>query len=107
MDEGKKVLFPDELIEDKVIETTIFPVNSKTVGIAVLSHKEGPAHILRIYQLLYNKESESYEPIQELAAFTFKRRDELTDFLDDLPHLNGLEMLMLLNPIGPNQEYLN
>src|SRR5690625_1198048 len=99
MNENKSVVYPNELLENMRVEGTIFPENASDVGIATLSHEVGSAHILRIYQLLFNNEADAYDLVQELAAFTFQDRIELVSFLEDLPHLNGLEMLMLLNPL--------
>lgn len=100
MYQDKKVVYPNELLENMRAEGTIFPDNATDVGVATLSHQDGENHILRIYQLLFNHEESTYEPVQELAAFNFMSRNELVRFLDDLPHFNGLEMLMLLNPLS-------
>lgn len=91
IDSSKKVTFPD---------------SNEQIGIAALSERDGSNHILRIYQLVYNEE-ELFEPIQELAAFSFLDREELTSFLERLPSISGLEMLMLLNPLTFNQGHLN
>src|SRR5699024_1619657 len=99
MKQDKKVLYPNKLIEEMRVEGTIFPENASQFGVATLSHQDGSAHVLRIYQLLFNNEENAYDLVQELAAFTFQDRIELVSFLEDLPHLNGLEMLMLLNPL--------
>lgn len=99
MKQDKKVLYPNKLLEEMRVEGTIFPENASQFGVATLSHQDGSAHVLRIYQLLFNNEADAYDLVQELAAFTFQDRIELISFLEDLPHLNGLEMLMLLNPI--------
>lgn len=72
------------------IESTIFSPNTSEIGVAILSEKNSSDHVLRIYQLLFNNEKETYNLVQDLAAFTFKHRNELTTFLNDLPHLNGL-----------------
>jgi len=102
MYKDKKVVYPNKLLEEMRVEGTIFPENASPVGVATLSHHDGSAHILRIYQLLFNNEEGAYDLVQELAAFTFPDRKELVSFLDDLPHLNGLEMLMLLHPLDQN-----
>lgn len=102
-----KVIYPNELLAEMNVEGTIFPESSSPIGVANLSHQEGSSHVLRIYQLLFNNDQNAYEFVQELTAFTFNSRQELIDFLESLPHLNGLEMLMLLNPLQQTQEYLN
>lgn len=101
--DNHKVLYPNQLLEEMRVERTIFPENASQFGVATLSHHDGSTHILRIYQLLFNDNEDAYEIVQELAAFTFLDRTELVNFLNDLPHLNGLEMLMLLNPLDLNK----
>lgn len=103
----KKVIFPDELLEDMTVEKTIFTEILNEIGIAMLSQLDGSANVLRIYQLMYNKVNESYEVLQELAAFTFEKRRELLTFLRGFPNLSGIEMLLLLNPINLNNTSLN
>ncbi|GAB3042120.1 hypothetical protein [Virgibacillus ainsalahensis] len=98
MNSEKTVYFPDELLENRQIETTIFTPLNDLIGVAALSEQEGPTFILRLFQLTVF-EGETYEPIQELAAFSFQSREELDSFLERLPDLTGLEMLMLLNPL--------
>jgi len=102
MENEKRVIHP-EWLSDLKIERTIFSENDSQVGVATLSQEEHSEHILRIFQLLFNYDENAYEYIQELAAFTFQNRAELVYFLDKLPHLTGLEMLMLLNPLHPNE----
>lgn len=82
------------------IERTFFPSNSDEVGVAVLSHIENEERIIHIYQLVLNMKSNVFEPTQEMASFAFEGSDDFFYFLDKLPNLTGLEMLMLLNPIS-------
>lgn len=104
MDITRNVVFPNEMLEEMNIEDTFFPTNSDEVGVAVLSHIQDSAHIMRIYQLILNNESNSFEPVQEMASFSFGGRVHFDDFLRMLPNLTGLEMLMLLNPIELQQD---
>ena len=97
---SKNVVFPDELLENKKIETTIFPEENGLIGVAVLSEvAENSIHVLRIYQMFWFNEEEAFSPVQELAAFSFPSREEFDDFLMRLPEISGLEMLMLVNPL--------
>lgn len=100
MDTNRAVNFSNELLRDMTIERTFFPSNSDEVGVAVLSHIENEEHITRIYQLVLNMKSNVFEPTQEMASFAFESSDDFFYFLDKLPNLTGLEMLMLLNPIS-------
>ncbi|HLR51707.1 MAG TPA: hypothetical protein VK072_02410 [Candidatus Avamphibacillus sp.] len=97
---AKNVVFPDELLENKKIETTIFTEENDLLGVAVLSEvADNSIHVLRIYQMFWFNEEKAFSPVQELAAFSFPNREELDDFLMRLPEISGLEMLMLVNPL--------
>lgn len=97
---SKRVVFPDELLEDRRIETTIFTEQNDIFGIAVLSETDQDfTFTLRIYQLMWSKDEEAFAPVQELEAFRFLTRQQLEDFVKRLPEISGLEMLMLLNPL--------
>lgn len=96
---NKKVIYPDQLMLYMNIEEEIFPIIDSDIAITTLSQQVNSMHILSIYQLLFNHKNNYYEVVQELAAFTFQKRDELTAFLSELPQLNGIEMLLLLNPL--------
>lgn len=91
------VEFPDELLEGRLIETTIFSPENEDIGIAILSEFQGGTYVMRIYQL-EQSQHEKYSPIQELAAFSFHSRRKFDEFLESLPEMSGLEMLLALNP---------
>ena len=99
MDTERRVIFPDELLEKKQIETTIFTPSNENVGVVALSEEENFLLTLRLYQLTRLEDNLDYHPVQELAAFSFQNRQDLDNFLERLPDLTGLEMLMLLNPL--------
>ncbi len=63
----KKALFRNKLLEEMRVEGTIFPENASQYSVSTLLHQDGSAHVLRIYQLLFNNYEEAYEPVQELA----------------------------------------
>ncbi|PAV28420.1 hypothetical protein CIL05_17465 [Virgibacillus profundi] len=92
------VVFPDELLERMQLETTIFTPANDAVGFAALSEEVGLTLILRLYQLVMDEDN-IYDPIQELAAFSFESRIELDQFINRLPEITGLEMLTILNPL--------
>ena len=102
-----KASFPDEILSEMNFEKNIFSTAKTDVMISTFSEWNGSTHVLRVYQLLYNRFNETYEFAQELAAFSFEDRSELVDFLNKLPGLNGIEMLMLLNPVSPSQKLMN
>jgi len=100
MSSEKEVVFPNELLEEMQVETTIFSPENEIIAIAALSKIENSAHILSLWQLL--KDQNSYHPVQELAAFSFLDRVDLEDFLHRLPDMSGIEMLLILNPLPSN-----
>jgi hypothetical protein len=94
------IVFPDELLVNAKIETTIFREQNDAFGIAALSEADEDAtYILRVYQLIWEDEERSFTPIQELEAFRFLNRKELDDSLVRLSDMSGLKMLMILNPL--------
>ncbi len=104
MDTDKIISFPNELLEKMTIETTIFSPENDRIGVAILSERNNMDHIVRIYQLVLSSNNEEYNFVQEMAAFSYKYRDEVDDFLERLPNMSALEMLMMLHPI-PNAQH--
>jgi len=101
---SRKVVFPNELLVNKQVETTIFTEKNDIFGIAVLSEEgEDSTLILRIYQLMWFDDEQAYSPVQELEALSFQTREQLDDFVTRLPDITGLEMLMLINPLPAMQ----
>lgn len=98
MNDDKLISFPNELLETMTIEETIFTPENKNIGVAILSEMENTNHVLRIFQLVLSPDKKQYNFVQELAAFSFKHRSEVDEFLKILPNMSGLEMLMLLHP---------
>ena len=90
---------PDEILQKMQFEGNIFSTAKTDVIIAGFSEQNGGNHILRIYQLSYSHFTDTFDFVQELEAFSFRSHEELVDFFDKLPQLNGIEMLMLLNPV--------
>lgn len=107
MNDEKSVVFPDEIMENRNLETVIFSPVSTEIGIAALSESSHSTHILRLYQLMYEEYENTYKPVQELEAFSFLRYEELTDFLKKLPEMSALEMLLVLNQVYPNNYFAN
>ena len=101
------VSFPNELLEKFTVESTIFPPENEDIGVAILSDVEDTDHIVRIYQLMLSFDGKQYNVIQEMAAFRYKNRQELDDFLERLPNMGALEMLMMLHPIAPFSSLMN
>lgn len=108
MNKDKIVLYPSEMLEEMQVEETIFPTGTTNeFGVTTLSHQVGSKHVLRLYQLLFHSEKDVYVIVQELASFKFETRIELDEFSKDLPHLNGLAMLILLNPLNQDSPHIH
>ena len=84
MSDEKEVIFPNELLEEMNLETTIFSQADDSVGIAAFSELQDNVYILRLYHLLRNQNMK-YHLVQELAAFSFQTYEALKKFLDNLP----------------------
>lgn len=100
--EDKNIIYPDDMLEELSLEAEIFSEVDENVGVALFSEEDGDTINLRIYQLLFDdvdSPKEVYYPIQELAAFNFASKEQMTEFIKNLPKLSGLDMLMLLNPL--------
>ena len=103
----ENVFFPDEMMENKKLETVIISPVSTEIGIAALSELSQSMHILRLYQLSYEEYENTYIPVQELEAFSFQHYDELTNFLEKLPEMSALEMLLVLNQAFNKDQFIN
>lgn len=103
----ENVFFPDEMMENKKLETVIISPVSTEIGIAALSESSQSMHILRLYQLSFEEYENTYIPVQELEAFSFQHYDELTNFLEKLPEMSALEMLLVLNQAFNRDQFIN
>lgn len=103
----ENVFFPDEMMENKKLETVIISPVLTEIGIAALSESSQSMHILRLYQLNFDEHENTYIPVQELEAFSFQHYDELTNFLEKLPEMSALEMLLVLNQVYTKDQFVN
>lgn len=85
-----------QLEENAKIEEVFFASNSDEVAILITSKKEYVNYIMRLYQLQLNEANNKYEPVKELAAFSFQSESDLLSFLKRLPNMTALEILILL-----------
>jgi len=96
-----KVNIPNELLEEMESQGTIISPVFPEMGILVLS--EGMFHhskdiVIRIYRLQLEADTQSYNIYYELVALSFSSYSDSKDFIDHLPNMSGIEMLILLNP---------
>jgi len=60
---GKRVILSEELIQKFTIEESYCLANLSLVGVCALLEIKGHAHILRIYQLLFNNKTGAFMPV--------------------------------------------
>ncbi|MFA1822293.1 hypothetical protein ACDX78_19295 [Virgibacillus oceani] len=97
MNSEKKVRSDNSMLEEMNVESTIFSAEHPDLRFAVLSEGKDNMFIVRVFELAQNEDA--FFPIQDLAAFSFGTKTELNGFVERLPELTGLEMLLLLNPM--------
>lgn len=91
------VNLPEEIIKGKKIEfVTVSPIEDR-IGVTGLSGKLKNMYLLRLYQIMSDNDKEFY-PTHEIGAFTFHSRLKLKEFVDLLPEMSAIEILMIMNP---------
>jgi hypothetical protein len=93
----ENIVFPNEVIKGKQIKNLIVSPLDNRIAVAALSGNLKNKHLLRLYQLIRG-EDQQYYPTHEIGAFTFHSTKELKDFLNRLPEMSAIEILMLMNP---------
>lgn len=93
----ENVVFPNDVIKGKQIENIIVSPIDNRVAVAALSGKLKNMHLLRLYQLKRGGD-QNYFPTHEIGAFTFYSRKELKDFVNRLPKMSAIEILMVMSP---------
>ena len=107
MNYERSINFSHDIFKHSSIEQTLFSPTADDLGVIIVSSKEKNTHVLRIIQLLYSFPEQSFIPVQELVSFDFQTYEQLTDFLENLPNLSGMDMLLLLNPLTDNSDIQN
>ncbi|MGN7300699.1 hypothetical protein [Ferdinandcohnia sp. SAFN-114] len=96
-----KINIPNELLEEMEIQGTIISPVFPEMGILVLSDgmfQFSKEIVIRIYRLELEADTQSYKIYYELVALSFSSYSDAKDFVDHLPNMSGIEMLILLNP---------
>ncbi|MBU0905900.1 MAG: hypothetical protein KKF57_11970 [Firmicutes bacterium] len=95
--EAVHIFVPKEFEDEMEVLTTIFnPTND--IGLAIAGenmHPTSKCPILRIFMLETVDQGWAFK--EELQAFTFLNFDDAQTFLENLPQMSGLEMLIILN----------
>ncbi len=93
------VVFPNDILKNKKIEfVTLSPIDGR-IAVSALSGKTKSKYILRLYQLTRREDGKLF-PTHEIGAFSFYTRKQLNDFVDKLPKMSAIEILMVLNPFS-------
>jgi len=93
-------LIPDELQEDMQVLTTIISATMDNIGILIMGeniepHLEGQLSVIRIY--LLGRDDSEFLVEKELEAFAFHDLDSAHSFLENLPNMTALELLIMMN----------
>ncbi|MEH7355158.1 hypothetical protein V7150_16495 [Neobacillus drentensis] len=92
------VIFPDEILEGMNIEAFTIAPRDHRIGVAILSGKDENMHVLRLYQVI-KREDQQFYPTHELEAFSFHSKKDLKEFMEKLPHLTAIELLLIMHPL--------
>lgn len=90
--------FPIELIDGQTFESFLLSPTNENTGILATSEKDENKIVLRLYLAEKLPNKDNFETRIELAAFSFENKKQLTKFIDKLPEISGVDMLILLNP---------
>ena len=92
-----KLKLPEELLNTMTLVDSFYPIDiGNPLSIRCYSQELDGEFYLRIFQLEYDETDQDYNIVGELPAIKFKTESELTQFSNNLPHMNGIEMLLFL-----------
>lgn len=97
------VEMPHELLKEMNLEGIMVNSNDKRKGIVVLSkdvHQFSRNNTVRIYRMHHDNLSNQYFVVNELEAFTFGNYKQAKQFIQYLPKMTAIEMLLLQNPLS-------
>lgn len=94
------VVYPDGLLKGMKSELVLISPINHDVGVTGITEKYNNKHLIRLYQL-FRDEDQRYYPTHEIGAFTFSSRSELEIFVNHLPQMTAIEILMLMSPLKP------
>jgi len=104
MNEDVNILIPEGFADDMEIITTIFS-STKDVGLVIAGEDMYPTSqhpVLRIY--LLEQINVGWTIQEELHAFAFLNYDAARLFLEQLPNMSALEMLIMMNAREESRE---
>lgn len=96
-----QVKIPDELLDSMELLTEVINEHHGTAVVImgenmnVSTYQKNSHSIIRIY--LFKKQRGRYEYSQELEAFSFSSLEGAYGFLEALPHMSALDMLIQMN----------
>ncbi|HHW36767.1 MAG TPA: hypothetical protein GXX18_05940 [Bacillales bacterium] len=89
-----KVEFNNELIKNMKIEGILTSPYDE-VSVAILSDQEIDAFIVKIFYM--HKEKQVYKISHELITLKMESRYKIDKFIQHLPHMSAIELLIMLN----------
>ncbi|MBS3678936.1 hypothetical protein KGF86_01790 [Ornithinibacillus massiliensis] len=98
LNEEVKVNYPDELLKNMHIEGVMISPYDTMIGVTALSQQINQDHVLRLYSLVLNEDG-FFEVIYELQAFSMQTKEDIRIFLEKLPAMSAIELMMIMNPI--------
>ena len=110
MEENFQVIVSDSLLENMQIYTSVRNQNNGDIGILILTgnmeadsiRDEDEPAIVKFY--LIKKRGTEFHVDSEIGAFKFEYLEPASRFLENLPTMSALELLLLKNGRGSDLE---
>lgn len=94
----RKLEIPDELLKEMTLVDSFYPTDEgNPLGLTCYSQEVNGAFYLRIFHLLYDEADADYHIVDELPTIKFKTEEELINFSNYLPQMNGIEMMLFMH----------
>jgi len=95
------IVIPEELKVNMIILSTVVSPTKQGIGILIMGENMEPKQhssglpVIRLY--LLNKRNFKYHIEMELEAFAFHDLKSGYEFLDNLPNMSALELILMMN----------
>ena len=97
---NKQINFPVEM-DDYNLEKVFLSHVYDSIGVIATSTVEGELIVLRLYEVNRFEGNDTFEIVKELEAFGFTNREKLNEFVEKLPEMGAIDMLLLLHQNNP------
>lgn len=105
--EGMELLVPDDFEEEMTVLATLKSPAQAFIGILIAGEdyqEKAKEPVIRIYLLAL--EDQEWHIADELHAFAFSDYASAQRFVDDLPDMSAIDLLLLINGYQSNQQHL-